>query len=185
MPKLSAVLSKKVPLPGLGYSSQQFSCGLEFELSGDLKQDAIRQKIRTLYAMLHSAIDEEIQSAIDNPPAFLHALQSAPRSGKEESEPRRWGNRAYGSSRQSRWNKPGGGSRYGGGGGQYGGNQSGGRATQAQVKAIFAISKSNGIDRTVLGEMLEDRFGVGDPEQLSVRQASKLIETLKDDGNRE
>ncbi len=48
---------------GLEYSSQQFSCGLEMELSGEQTQDSIRQKIHNLYALLHSAIDEEIQSA--------------------------------------------------------------------------------------------------------------------------
>ena len=60
-----------------------------------------------------------------------------------------------------------------------------GRATQAQVKVNFAISKANGIDRGVLHEMLEDKFNVSQPDDLSIKQASKLIETLKDDGGRE
>ncbi len=178
MPKLSATLSKKVPMPGLEYSSQQFSCGLEFELSTDLSQDAIRQKIHNLYVLLHAAIDEEIQSAVANPPAFMHSLRGASRSTNTSAETRRWNNRSYGDNRQPRWSKPGGGSRYNGGG------QSG-RATQAQVKAIFAISKANGLERGDLLEMLDERFGVNQPEQLSVKQASKLIETMKENGVRE
>jgi hypothetical protein len=178
MPKLSATLSKKVPMPGLEYSSQQFSCSLEFELPGDLSQDMIRQKIHNLYTLLHTAIDEEIQNAIANPPTFMHSLQSASRSDTP-AETRRWNNHSSGDNRQPRWSKPSGGSRYGNG------NQSGGRATQAQVKAIFAISKANGLERGDLLEMLDERFGVNQPEQLSVKQASKLIETMKENGVRE
>ena len=184
MSKLSAILSKKIPIPGLEYSSQQFSCGLELELSGEQTQDSIRQNIRKLYALLHAAIDEEIQEAVANPPVFMNALQSVSRGGGD-ADTSRWHGRSYGNNRQSRWSKPGGNSRYGGGSRYGNGKQTTGRATQAQVKAIFAISKANGIDRGVLYEMLEDKFNVSQPDDLSVKQASKLIETLKDDGGRE
>ncbi len=180
MSKLSAVLSKKVPIPGLEYSSQQFSCGLELDLPGEQTQDSIRQKIRSLYALLHSAIDEEIRDAVANPPEFMRSLQNSTRSSAASPETRRWGNRAYGDNRRSRWSKPGSGSRYGGGG-----SQPAGRATQAQVKAVYAISKSNGMERRELTDLLEDRFNVSQPEELSVKQASKLIETLKEDGGQE
>ena len=177
MSKLSATLSKKVPIPGLDYSSQQFSCGLELELSGEQTQDSIRQNIRKLYALLHAAIDEEIREAATTPPVFTNALYGAAR-GRSEADTSRWRDRSYGDSRQSRWSKQGGNSRYGA-------NRQAGRATQAQIKAIFAISKANGIERGVLHEMLEDRFNVSQPDDLSVKQASKLIETLKDDGGGE
>ena len=181
MTKLSATLSKKVPIPGLEYSSQQFSCGLELELSGELTQDVIRQKIHNVYTLLHATIDEEIREAAANPPAFMNTLQNTSRGGGE-ADASRWKGRSYGDNRQSRWSKPSGNSRYSGGS-RYGGDrQATGRATQAQVKAIFAISKANGIDRGVLHEMLEDKFNVAQPDDLSVKQASKLIETLKDDG---
>ena len=184
MTKLSATLSKKVPIPGLDYSSQQFSCGLELELSGEQTQESIRQNIRKLYALLHAVIDEEIQEAAATPPVFMSTLQNTSRGGGD-ADTSRWRGRSYGDSRQSRWSKPGGNSRYGGGSRYGAGRQTNGRATQAQVKAIFAISKANGIDRGVLHEMLEDKFNVAQPDDLSVKQASKLIETLKDDGGRE
>lgn len=185
MPKLSATLSKKVPIPGLEYSSQQFSCGLELELTGELTQDAIRQKLHNVYALLHATIDEEIREAAANPPVFMSTLQNASRAGNAQADTSRWRGRSYGDGSQSRWNKPGGGSRYGGGSKYGGGRQANGRATQAQVNAIFAISKTNGMERRDLQEMLEDRFNVGKPDDLSVKQASKLIETLKEDGGQE
>ena len=179
MTKLSATLSKKVPIPGLEYSSQQFSCGLELELSGEQTQDSIRQNIRKLYALLHDAIDQEIQEAASNPPKFMNALQNG---GVDAN---RWRGRSYRDNHQSRWSKPSGNSRYGGSSRYDNGKQTTGRATQAQVKAIFAISKSTGIDRRVLQEMLEDKFNASQPDDLSVKQASKLIETLKVEGDRE
>ncbi|MDR1611402.1 MAG: hypothetical protein LBT97_01325 [Planctomycetota bacterium] len=176
MSKLSAVLSKKVPIPGLDFSSQQFSCGLEMELPGDQTQDNIRQNIRKLYALLHAAIDGEIRDAAANPPAFMPAIRNAPRNPGEAGA-NRWRGHSHGSSRPGRWSKPGGNSRNDGG--------RPGRASQAQIKAVFAIARSNGMERGVLREMLEDRFNVSQPDDLSVRQASELIDALKDDGGRE
>jgi len=54
--------------------------------------------------------------------------------------------------------------------------QKGRPATDAQVRAIHAIaSKAN----VRLASQLSDSFGVGSPQQLSIRQASDLIEKLK------
>ncbi len=185
MSKLSATLSKKVPIPGLEYSSQQFSCGLEMELSGEQTQESIRQNIRKLYVLLHTAIDEEIQHAIANPPMFMNSLHNA--ASRPQTSPdgnnNRWKARSYGDDRQNRWDSQHSCNRRGYGGNSNGGNS--GRATQAQVKAIFAISKNNGIDRRDLQEMLEERFNIGQPDQLSIKQASKVIETLKGEGDRE
>ena len=41
------------------------------------------------------------------------------------------------------------------------------------------------MERRELTDLLGDRFNVSQPEQLSVKQASKLIETLKEDGGQE
>ena len=183
MTKLSATLSKKVPIPGLEYSSQQFSCGLELELSGELTQDVIRQKLHNVYALLHAAIDEEIQEAAAHPPVFMNALQNGSRGG--ETNTNRWRGRSYGDNRQSRWSKPGGNSRYGGGSRYGNGRQTNGLATQSQIKAIYAISKDRGMERRDVTEMVEERFNVLKPDDLSVKQASNLIKALKEDGGRE
>jgi hypothetical protein len=61
------------------------------------------------------------------------------------------------------------------------GNPPGGArpATPAQVKALYAVARSLGVN---LPELLRGRFGVGRPEDLNVRQASALIDQLKGKG---
>jgi hypothetical protein len=53
-------------------------------------------------------------------------------------------------------------------------------ATQSQAKAIFAITKSQGIDMT---HLLRERYRVDRPEDLSIKEASALIDQLKKSGN--
>ena len=49
-------------------------------------------------------------------------------------------------------------------------------ATQSQVKAIFAISRSKQVNLT---KLLHDRFHVAKPDDLSIKEASQLIDELK------
>ena len=49
-------------------------------------------------------------------------------------------------------------------------------ATTAQVKAIYAIAKQQGAD---LADGLHQRYGVDCPEELTVKQASAVIDSLK------
>jgi hypothetical protein len=49
-------------------------------------------------------------------------------------------------------------------------------ATPAQCKAIYAIVRQQGLDLT---ELLHDRCRVQRPEELTIRQASGLIDQLK------
>lgn len=53
-------------------------------------------------------------------------------------------------------------------------------ATQSQIKALYAISKSNNID---LGELLRERFQLRQPNDLTIGEASKLIDELKRRGS--
>ena len=52
----------------------------------------------------------------------------------------------------------------------------GGSATQSQVRAIFAIARRNRLDPK---NLLLERFGLERPEDLSIRDASSLIDDLK------
>ncbi len=54
------------------------------------------------------------------------------------------------------------------------------QATQSQVKAIFAITRSQGLN---LGQLLRDRFQVERADDLSLKQASALIDELKKSAN--
>jgi hypothetical protein len=173
MTKLSASLAKKAPIPGLEYSSQQFSCGLEMELPGETSQDSLKQSLRRMYAFLRESIDKEIQESAGRLPEPPGASRER-REGPADNPPaRRWGG-GRGGQPQGRWSKPGGNSRYGGNGA--------GRATQAQVKAVFGIAKANGLARRDLFELLRERYQLEEVELLSVKQASQLIETLKAGG---
>ena len=63
MIKISANLSKKVPLPGVEYSSQQYGAAMEIEVSDADQSAVIQQRIRELYALLSTSIDEQITGA--------------------------------------------------------------------------------------------------------------------------
>lgn len=57
-----------------------------------------------------------------------------------------------------------------------GSSQAARKATQSQVKAIFAITRSQNVDMSWL---LRDRYRVDRAEDLSIKDASALIEHLK------
>src|SRR5262245_23459859 len=52
-------------------------------------------------------------------------------------------------------------------------------ATAAQVKVICAVARERGVS---LAELLREQYGVGRPRDLSVRQASEVIDHLKGTG---
>jgi hypothetical protein len=52
-------------------------------------------------------------------------------------------------------------------------------ATPAQVKVICAVARERGVS---LAELLRERYGVGRPKDLTVRQASEVIDHLKGTG---
>ena len=57
--------------------------------------------------------------------------------------------------------------------------RSGKPATASQVKAIRSIARQKGAD---LVAILGDQYDVGRPEDLTLRQASSLIDRLKGEG---
>ena len=60
MIKLSASVSKKLPVPEIEYSSHCLSAGIEIELASDVPQDELKEKLRSLYSMLEESIDEQM-----------------------------------------------------------------------------------------------------------------------------
>ena len=63
MLKISAHISKKVPLPGVDYSSQQFGASLELEVADSGNSDDIQSRLRQLYAAISRSVDEQIAKA--------------------------------------------------------------------------------------------------------------------------
>jgi hypothetical protein len=159
--KLSASLSKKVPIEGLQYSSQSFGGSLEIEIGTDTP-DEIKQRLHHLYESLAVSIDAEIAAAHGHgnnghAPAPARTQPVArPAAAQPAPAPRT----AYPNTRSAP--RP-------------NGNGKKTTATEAQCRAIFAITKSLNIDlATYLAE-----FRVTDAAQLPIKTASQIIDELK------
>ena len=74
MLKLSASVMKKVPLPGVEYSSFSCSAGIEVELPSDAAVEEIQARLKGLYALLELAVDEQLSA----PRQVPHAGKKAP-----------------------------------------------------------------------------------------------------------
>ena len=165
MIKLGANLSKKVPLPGVEFSSQQFGAAMEVEVSEAAGADEIASKLRQVYAVLERSVDGQIRSASG---AEAQRRPEAPRGFFSPSggAPADVGLPPFG----------GGAGRAGNGNGHSRGN---GRATQSQIKAVFAIGRDRGVNREGIVQILQGEFGVQRPDDLTVQQASELIGMLQ------
>ncbi len=154
--KLNVGVSKKVGLPE--YSSAGAMCNLEFELESGLLADlaGFHEKVRDAYVACHQAVNDELarlrgQSAT---PVAAPVATSNGLGHRNGTGPHADGAHARTGGRD-RPPKP---------------------ATPGQVKAIYAIGRARRAD---LEGLLRDDYGVGRPEELSLAQASGLIDSLK------
>lgn len=143
MLRISANLAKRVPIPGVEYSSQQFSCGLEVEAAANETPEAIRDRIRRVFELLRQEVDQQVRSASGQTPSGDNGNGN---SDRRNSRPRT----SNGNGRRV-------------------------PATKAQAKALYAICKDRGLD---LDEALAT-YRVTDASELSVKEASQLIDHLK------
>ena len=159
--KLNVGLSKKIGLPD--YGSLGASTNLELELDAGVigDPDRLRQQIRHLFGLVKTSIEEE-----------LGGQQPVPQNGH--------GN---GHGRDPHANGNGNGHSHSDASHASGGNGHGSRlptngraATNSQVRAIRAIA---GRQRLDLGQLLGSRFNLQRPEDLSLADASALIDELK------
>ncbi|MGD0093857.1 MAG: hypothetical protein ABSE73_28445 [Planctomycetota bacterium] len=174
MVKISANMSKKVPIPGTEFSSQQFGAAMEIEVSDADQPNVIQARIRDLYGLVTQAVDEQIAAATHaatsnnggngrgqvHPP--IRRQNYAPSQNQQPASPARGGYAGNGTARA-------------GGNGGNGGNGRRTGATEAQCRAIFAICKSLNLD---MNAVLAD-YNVTDASQLHVKDASRLIDSLK------
>ncbi|MEI6236606.1 MAG: hypothetical protein WCT04_26410 [Planctomycetota bacterium] len=163
---MSANLSKKVPLPGIEYSSQQYGASLEIEVSDADKPGAIQARIRELYNLLSISIDEQIGVAHPSPPSTPSLPPPPAPQPVRQPVPAQRNGYATGRNRLP--------AAVTNGNGNGNGRQSV-NATEAQCRAIFAICKSQGIS---MADVLAD-FNVADAKDLHVKDASRLIDQLK------
>jgi len=160
MIKLSASLSKKCPLPDVNFSSQQYGASLEAEVSDQADGRDIANRLAEMYDLLEKSVDAQLEAASRPSEIGQPAHHSPPGGNGANGSGNRGGNGASG-----------------GNGGNGGGN--GRKASQAQIKAVFAISKDRGMSRDELILVLQGEFSVAKPDDLDVRQASDLIGRLQ------
>jgi len=159
--KLNIGLSRKVG--EANYGSRGASINLEVELDNGVLNDPgqLRDRVRDLYMLARQSVDDELQRPAD-------AGETAYVNGNGNGN---------GHARHSNGH----GHANGNGNGHASGNgqqprMEVARATQSQIRAIFAITKRQGLDPDVL---VRDKYRVHRMDDLSIREASALIDELK------
>ena len=149
--KLNVGVSRKVGLPD--YGSVGASCNLEMELDSALLErdlDGFHARVRDAFVAARQAVQDELARV--QAPIELAQLAPAPRAPTNGNGN---GHAPGGPTERSRPPK---------------------RATDKQVKAILAIARQQHAD---LDGLLQQDYGVHRPEDLSLKQASELIDMLK------
>jgi hypothetical protein len=155
--KLNVGLARKVG--EANYGSRGANVNVELEVDSSLVSEPakLQDKIRQLFGLVRTSLAEELNGGNG------HAQLPAPDPDSRDT-PQNGGN----GTTTSRYNSPRGGSPR--------------PATPSQVKAIFAISRSQRLDLTAL---LQERFQVGRPDALTIKEASQLIDELKSSDTRQ
>ena len=154
--KLNIGLSRKVG--EANYGSRGASINVELEVDSSLVTEPakLRERIRQLFGLVRTSLAEELNGGNgSNHPAPQD-------SSGQETKPRTpvVGNNRP-TSQRTTGPRP---------------------ATQSQVKAIYAIARSQRLDLT---PFLLERFQVRRPDDLTIRDASQVIDELKSTENRE
>ena len=158
--RLNVGVSRKVGLPD--YCSVGASCHVEIELSQELLDhdlQSFQDRVRTAYVAAHQAVHDELTRLQQPPVTPLEPLSNVVAPARitngrltAPSEPPH-GRTTRPPSRTPR---------------SY--------ATIRQIGALRAIARQTGAD---LAGFIHEEFGVERPEQLTVQQASQLIDDLK------
>ena len=160
--RLNVGVSRKVGLPD--YGSVGASCNLELELPQDLLErdlEGFHARVRDAYVATHQAVHDEL--------ARLHAGAQAgpPEHPRDDPRPDDRATRDRPETNGRRADPPrGGGDR----------RPSARAATAKQVAALVALARRAGAD---LEGLLHHQCGVARPEELTLAQASRVIDLLK------
>ena len=156
--KLSLGVSRKVGLPD--YGSVGASCNVEVEVDSGLLErdlDGFHARVRDVYVAAHQAVHDEL-ARLQAPVASPHDPPAQAPRPNSNGHPAGNGHEDRAPASRSRPRRP---------------------ATENQVRAIRSIAARQHAD---LEGLLRDH-GVGRPEDLSIRQASELIDVLKTAAN--
>jgi hypothetical protein len=163
--KLNVGVSRKMGLPEFG--SIGASCSLELELDAALLErdlEAFHAQVRHAYGAARQAVHDELarlQAVDTQAPTKPRARDAVNGSGAGDGHARGNGEAVLAGrtvAEAPRAGKP---------------------ATASQVSAICSIARQREVD---LVAILKDQYDVGTPEDLTLRQASALIDRLKGEG---
>ena len=157
--RLNIGLSKKVGLPD--YGSLGASVNLELELdSGAIGDpDRLQQQIRHLFGLAEKSVEEKLSGRQPNSHADNGHGREIPHNGSGNGHSRSDHSSGNGQNGQT--------SRH---------SSNGRAATNSQVRAIRAITSRQGVD---LDQLLSSRYSIRYPEDLTLADASALIDELK------
>jgi len=176
--KLNIGLSRKVGEASFG--SRGASINLEVELDNGVLNDPgqLRDRVQDLYLLARQSVDEELQRPAEAGPSEPshtngngHGRISHTENGNGHKNGHADGHRTNGhgaNGRAANGHSPNNGNGHG--------RIEVARATQSQIRAIFAISKRQGLDPHTV---INDRYRVHKMEELTIREASALIDDLK------
>jgi hypothetical protein len=167
--RLNVGVSRKIGIPE--YSSAGASCNVELELEARLLEsdlDAFHEEVRKVYVACHQAVNDELARLQGQDEAAVAAQgrsngDFSPHVSPENGTGGRNGSGACSNGTSNQTNigarrqpfKP---------------------ATDSQVKAICAIARNRHAD---LKSLLHEEYGVNCADDLSLSQASALIDRLK------
>ena len=154
--KLNVGLSKKVGQPD--YGSLGASCNVEVELDGNL----LRHDLEAFHGHVQNAFTACRQAVNDELARLQHASANANGSGHESSN---YGNGTNGRSNHGKTSN-----------GKTPRRDNTRRATASQVRALHSIADRHRID---LVGLLRQRFNLQTADELSITEASGLIDELK------
>jgi hypothetical protein len=156
--KLNVRVSRKIGQPD--YGSVGALCNLELEINSDLLErdlEGFHARVRSAYVAAHQAVHDEL-ARLQAPFEPPHDPPAAPPRHTTNGHANGNGRTDAVSAGRSRARKP---------------------ATENQVRAIRSIARRQNAD---LDGLLRQDFGVEHVEDLSLKQASELIDLLKTAG---
>jgi hypothetical protein len=149
--KLNLGLSRKVGESNYGSRGANINVEMEVDSSLVTDPDKLKERIRQLFGLVRTSLAEELNGNGNG------HHQSANGDSREPGQDSNGNGQDQDTGQRTNSPRP---------------------ATQSQVKAIFAICRSQNVD---MKRLLQDRFRIGRPEDLNIKEASTLVDELKSD----